>query len=263
MQQTFEAGVDASAYMLRAAETPVGQAYKTLALQHLALAAGDIVVDLGCGPGADLRRYAEAVGPGGQVVGVDYDDTAVTDARARTADLSQVQVWLADISALDLVSGSVDAVHADRVLQHVADPSAAVAEAVRILRPGGRVVFAEPDWRTLVVDHPEPQLSEAFTRYVVDYQVRNPWIGIALPRLCRSAGLTELTVIPVTTVFETLAAADRILGFDRVSQRAVDRGLLSAADRRRWLDELASNWTSASVTLFMVAALVGSPKAPW
>ena len=96
-------------------------------------------------------------------------------------------------------------------------------------------------------------------RYVVDYQVRNPWIGIALPRLCRTAGLTKVTVIPVTTVFETLAAADRILGFDRVSQRAVDRGLLSTADRKRWLDELASNWTSASVTLFMVAAAQSKP----
>ena len=257
--QLFEAEVQASAYMLRLAETGVGKTYKTLALQHLALTSGDTVVDLGCGPGADLRRYAEAVGPSGQVVGVDYDDTAVTDARARTADLSQVQVRSADITALDLASGSVDAVHADRVLQHVADPAAAVTEAVRILKPGGRVVFAEPDWRTLVVDHPEPHLSDAFTRYVVDYQVRNPWIGIALPRLCRTAGLTEVTIIPVTTVFETLAAADRILGFDRVSQRAVDHGLLSTADRKRWLDELASNWTSASVTLFMVAAARSKP----
>lgn len=55
-------------------------------------------------------------------------------------------------------------------------------------------------------------------------------------------------------MFDTLAAADRVLGFDRVTQRAVNRGLLSSADRQRWLDDLATNWTCASVTLFMVSA---------
>lgn len=254
MQQSFETEVDASTYMLRLAETAVGQAYKTLALQQLALAPGDTVVDLGCGPGTDLRRYAAAVGPSGRVIGVDHDDAAVNDARRRTADLPQVQVQTADITTLDLPSGSVDAVHADRVLQHVQAPAAAVAEASRILKHRGRAVLAEPDWRTLVIDHPEPRLSEAFTGYVVDHQVHNSRIGIALPRLCRAAGLTVATVIPVTTGFDTLAAADQILGFERVTRRTVDAGLLTAGDGRRWLNDLATNWTWASVTLFMVVA---------
>lgn len=195
MQQGFEAEVDPSTYMLRVAETSVGQAYKTLGLHHLALAPDRTVFNLGCGPDADLRRYAKPVGPGGRVIGVDYDDTAVAYARERTADLPQVQVWSGDIAALDLAEGSVDAVHADRVLQHVLDPAAAVAEAARVSRPGGRAVLAEPDWRTLIIDHPEPLLSEAFTRYVLEHQVRNPRIGIALPRLCRTAGLDDLTII--------------------------------------------------------------------
>lgn len=61
------------------------------------------------------------------------------------------------------LDGSFDAVHTDRVLQHVSDPDAALASAARLLRPGGRAVFAEPDWRTLVIDHAEPALPEAFT----------------------------------------------------------------------------------------------------
>ena len=254
MQQIFETEVDASEYMLRVAATSIGQAYKTLALRQLALAPGDTVVDMGCGPGADLRRYAEAVGPTGRVVGIDYDDIAVQNAQVRTADLPQVEVWSADIHAVDVPTGSVEAVHADRVLQHVRDPAAAVAEASRIMTSGGRAVFAEPDWRTLVIDHPEPRLPESFTRYVVDHQVRNPRVGIALPRLSRAAGLAVTSIVPVTTVFDTLAAADRVLGFDRVTRRAVDRGLLTAADGRRWLDDLAASWTCASVTLFLVAA---------
>ena len=252
--QSFESEVDASAYMLRLAETAVGQAYKNLALQHLALTPGDTVVDLGCGPGTDLRWYAEAVGPSGRVIGVDHKDTAVKNARERIVDLPQVQVRTADIVDHYMPAESADAVHTDRVLQHVSDPAAAIAEAARVLKQHGRAVLAEPDWRTLVIDHPEPRLSEAFTSYVVDHQVRNSRIGIALPRLCRAAGLTVTIVIPVTITFDTLTAADQILGFKRVTQRAVDVGLLTADDGRRWLNDLATNWTCASVTLFMVAA---------
>lgn len=58
----------------------------------------------------------------------------------------------------------------------------------------------------------------------------------------------------MTTVFDTLAVADRILGLEGVSQRATDRDPLTPADRRRWLNDLTANWTYASVTLFMVVA---------
>lgn len=257
-QQTFEREVDASEYLLRLAATPAGQAYKTLALRHLSLSRGETVIDLGCGPGTDLRRYAEAVGSDGRVVGVDIDETALMHARERTTDLPQVQVWSADIRALDLASGSVDAVHTDRVLQHVPDPSTALAEATRILKPGGRAVFAEPDWRTLVIDHAESRLAEAFTRYVVEHQVRNSRIGVALPHLCRDAGLSVAAAIPVTTVFDSLSAADRVLGFERVTRRAVEHGFLTDSEGRRWLDGLAADWTCGATTLFVVAASKGS-----
>ena len=47
----------------------------------------------------------------------------------------------------------------------------------------------------------------------------------------------------------------------RSAQRAVDSGLLTNADRRRWLDDLTTGWTNASVTLFMVAATKAVPGA--
>ena len=47
----------------------------------------------------------------------------------------------------------------------------------------------------------------------------------------------------------------RVLGFDRVTQRAVEHGLLSRADARRWLTDLASDQVFAAVTLFLVTAL--------
>lgn len=73
---------------------------------------------------------------------------------------------------LGFPTGSFDAVHTDRVLQHPHDPGAVVNQLARLLRPGGVVVFAEPDWATLVVDQPNPTLVRAYRRYVVEHQVR-------------------------------------------------------------------------------------------
>jgi cyclopropane fatty-acyl-phospholipid synthase-like methyltransferase len=57
---TFERVVDPNEYMLRLALSPIGQTYKSLALSQLRLGPGDAVLDLGCGPGADLVEYADA-----------------------------------------------------------------------------------------------------------------------------------------------------------------------------------------------------------
>src|SRR5437763_14016401 len=86
-----------------------------------------------------------------------------------------------DIHNLHLADSSVDRAHTDRVLQHVADPSTVLAETRRVLRPGGRAVFAEPDWDTLIVDYPDLAVPRAYTRFVADGVVRNAGIGRQLP----------------------------------------------------------------------------------
>jgi ubiquinone/menaquinone biosynthesis C-methylase UbiE len=60
----------------------------------------------------------------------------------RTAGPPRVEVCEGDIRSLDIPAASVGKVHADGVLQHVPDAAAALAEARRVLRDGGRAVFA-------------------------------------------------------------------------------------------------------------------------
>ena len=62
-----------------------------------------------------------------------------------------VELGAGDVHALPLADGSMDRAKVDRVLQHVQNPAKALAEARRVLRPGGLLCMAEPDWDTLVV----------------------------------------------------------------------------------------------------------------
>ncbi|MBD3005523.1 methyltransferase domain-containing protein [Streptomyces sp. 5-10] len=251
----FETSRPASAdYLTRLAASDAGRDYKGRMLDALELRAGLTVLDAGCGPGADLPALAEAVAPGGTVIGVDRDQEMLDAAAARGAARSCVELRRGDVHALPLDDAAVDRARTDRVLQHVDDPARALAEFHRVLRPGGRLVMAEPDWDTLVVDHPDPALSRAYTRHITERVIRNATIGRELTRLATGAGFRVPEVIPATQVFRDVRAADRVFGFERTTRRAVEAGYLAEDQAAEWLHHLADGPFFASATLYVVVA---------
>lgn len=255
--QVFENEAPAQiAYLDRLAASVPGRAYKDAMLAALDLRPGQTVVDLGCGPGTDLGALAQAVGSTGAVVGVDFSKEMVEQARERTADLAEVEVWLGDLHELEFEDGSVDRARTARVLQHVADPAKALVEFRRVLRPGGRLVMGEPDWDSLAIDSADAEVSRAYTRHVAEKVVRNGVIGRQLARLAVAAGFDVPTVVPVTSVFRELKAADRVFGFQRNTERAIEAGYLSAGAGQRWLEQLEAGPFLATVTLYVVVAEV-------
>ncbi|MFD4764039.1 methyltransferase domain-containing protein [Streptomyces sp. NPDC058439] len=245
---------DSIVYLDRLAATDLGHSYKGRMLDELGARPGQTVVDLGCGPGTDLNALAEAVTATGTVIGVDHDQAAVDAARERTAGQGTVAVHLGDVQDLQLADHTADRARTDRVLQHVTDPALALREIHRVLRPGGRIVMGEPDWDTLMIDHPDSDLSHSYTQYVTDKVIRNARIGRQLPRLSAEAGFEVPTVIPVTPVFRNVQAADKILGLERTTQRAVTAGYFTDEAARRWLDHLAGGPFLAAVTFYIVVA---------
>jgi ubiquinone/menaquinone biosynthesis C-methylase UbiE len=241
-------------YLDRVAATDHGRSYKGRMFDELDIHPGQTVLDLGCGPGTDLASLAQAVAETGTVIGVDHDPATVDAARQRTADRHTVTVRLGDIHDLPLPDHAADRARTDRVLQHVADPARALREFHRVLRSGGRLVMGEPDWDTLAIDHPDSDLSRAYTQYVTDKSVRNSRIGRQLPRLATEAGFAVPTVIPITSVFRDAQAADKILGLERTTQRALAAGYLTEEAARRWLDHLSTGPFLAAVTLYIVVA---------
>ena len=113
-------------------------------LARAGVAAGDSVVDLGCGGGDVALLAADVVGPGGAVVGVDRSAAAVAAATARAADRPALRFVVADLDVWQ-PAAPVDAVIGRFVLMHQADPVALLARARRWVRRGGVVAFVESD----------------------------------------------------------------------------------------------------------------------
>ncbi|MFJ9365872.1 methyltransferase domain-containing protein [Nocardia sp. NPDC101769] len=244
-----------SNYLRRLADSDIGRHYKAIALAQLEARPGDTVVDLGCGPGADLAALADATEPDGLVIGIDIDAAAVAEASAQHSADSRIKLYHNDIHELFLPDVSADRARTDRVLQHVAEPAVVLHEIRRVLRPHARAVFAEPDWETLVVDHHDQELSRAYTHFVADIAVRNGAIGRKLPALALQSGFDVSDVLPITTVFRDIRSADRVFGFGRVCERAVAADYLTREQADRWLRGLASEPFFASATLFIVTAI--------
>ena len=103
------------------------------ALVPPAVRPGAVLVDLGCGAGLLAPHLA---GRGYRHVGVDLTASALVQAAERG-----IEPVRADVTAVPLASGCADVVTAGEILEHVTDLPAAVAEACRLLRPGGLLVL--------------------------------------------------------------------------------------------------------------------------
>ena len=118
----------------------------------LALGAGENVVDIGSGPGLLAGEMAVEVGAGGSVDGVEPSESMLTLARGRRPpDGAAVMRFVAgDACALPFEKETFDAAVAIQVYEYVHDMPAALAEAFRVLRPGGRLLVLDTDWGSIV-----------------------------------------------------------------------------------------------------------------
>src|SRR5437868_4011779 len=109
------------------------------------LAPGEHVVDVGSGAGFDSFIAAGQVGPGGQVTGVDMTAEMLAKARQTAAALGRGHVLLREglAEALPVADGWADVVISNGVINLCADKQAVFAEIRRVLRPGGRLQFAD------------------------------------------------------------------------------------------------------------------------
>ena len=162
---------------------PIVDAY----VARLALPHGAAVLDVGAGTGGITRRIAAAL-PRCRVLGVEPSPELVEAARERAGGLDNLTFETGDAYALDGDDDAFDAVVFHTVLSHVVEPARALAEAYRVLRPGGRLVVCDADFAklSLALDDADPVQACAVgfaRRFVTD-----PWLAGKLRALAHAAG---------------------------------------------------------------------------
>ena len=156
------------------------------------LSAGETVLDLGSGGGVDVLLSARRVGPAGRVYGLDGAPEMISLARANAAaaGAGNTEFLLGSIEDVPLPDGHVDAVISNCVINLSADKPRVLAEAFRVLRPGGRLGVsdviasgdADPDERAAA-----EQRTGCTTGTVTERQYRHQLLA---------AGFTGISIVP-------------------------------------------------------------------
>ncbi len=167
------------------------------------LSEGETVLDLGSGGGADVLISARRVAPSGRAIGLDMTDEMLDLARrnAEAAGVANVDFVKGQIESVPLPDDSVDVVISNCVINLSADKRQVLAEAARVLRPGGR--FAVSD---VIAD---PEMDEATRADIAG------WTGCIAGALTEdefretleSVGFTDVEIVETHRVHEQAASA--------------------------------------------------------
>lgn len=209
-------------------------------LRLLALTSGEAVLDIGSGPGLLATDVARAVGPTGRVCGIDISDSMLTLARGRAAPAGSAPVEYrhGGVDAVPYPDGSFDAAVCTQVLEYVADIPAALAEVLRVLRPGGRLLVLDTDWDSIVWHSTDP---DRMRRILLTYEqhVADPFLPRTLSRQLRHAGfdVAPPQVLPLLNVgYETDTFSSREIPI--VARFVAGRDGWTTADVDAWAEDL-------------------------
>jgi SAM-dependent methyltransferase len=164
---------------------------------------GEVVLDLGSGAGADVLISAARVSPGGRAIGLDMTDEMLELARASAAaaGVENAEFLKGYLEEIPLDEASVDVVISNCVINLAADKRVVLAEAARVLRPGGRLAVSD-----VIADAGMDESARAGMA---------AWTGCVAGALTEAefraalaaAGLTEVEIRPTHRVHEHAGAA--------------------------------------------------------
>ena len=173
---------------------------------------------------------------------------------------------LGDACSLDEPDNSFDAVRSERTLQWLADPAAAVAEMVRVVRPGGRVSLIDTDWSTFTIDVGDDALAALVRDGMRTERNRPSNVGRRLHDLVSAAGCVPIARTEATQTWtswdpDESPAPLGCFSMESLADDLVATDRLATANRQRFVSTIhdAARRGQFSMRLTMFAVVAAAP----
>ena len=195
------------------------------------------VLEIGCGTGVVTRAIAARDGFAGTVTGIDQSPHFIAAGESLAANDGvgdRVRFAVGDAHALDFADASFDAAVAHTLVSHVRDPLAVLAEAARVVRPGGTVTIFDGDYASLTFACADARLGERMEPALQSIIMSSPRVMRELPRLLPRAGLRLIAT--QAHVYAEAGSSTFMLNLaETYAPLVAATGQLPAADVEAWL----------------------------
>jgi len=219
-------------------QTPDVVMQRSHVMAAMGLRPGMHALDIGVGPGLLAYDMAKAVTETGHVTGIDMSRPMVAMAQARCADMDWCTFEHGEAEQIPMRNDSVDVAVSTQVYEYVVDMGAALHEAKRVLKPGGRLVVLDTDWDSIVWHSSNRERMERVLKSW-DAHLADPHLPRKLPHMLHDVGLT-LTRCELIPMFNpTWNPHSYSAGIMRGIQGFVSgRDGISEEEARDWADDL-------------------------
>jgi SAM-dependent methyltransferase len=228
---------DIGLWQRKMAEGSVGTARRLAVFEALAISSGQAILDLGCGGGHLVRDLALAVGDNGRVVGLDASTDQLGAAGALCAGLKAVELMEADATDMPFEDGSFDSLASIQMLEYVPNVDGAIAEARRVLKPGGKAALVSVLWDHWRFHGAEPELNDRM-HDIWRLHCSHQMLPIELPGKLSAAGFNGVVQQPIAFINGTMHEnAFALWAAKLVAAFAIGKGV-EDEEVVRWLDQL-------------------------
>ena len=207
-------------------------------LNRLSVKRGEQILDVGCGVGFLSYEIALQTGDSGRVSGIDQNSEMIRHANNRCESFLNTKFSAANAEDLTFPEESFDAACCTQVLLYVNDVAQVLSGIRRVLKPAGRIIIVETDWRGVVLNSDYDSITrKIFSAW--DAAVPSPNLPVRLGPLLVDNGFCNVDVEPIpihNTEYTPSQFSHGMMNW--ITKNALKKGVITKEQSQKWLDDL-------------------------